>query len=70
MGSRTCFAGVIFGLLAVSAVVHAGQVVVAPDGLTPKAALEHIRAAKAQGNQEAWTVVVKPASMRSRRRSR
>lgn len=60
MGSRTCFAGVIFGLLAVSAVVHAGQVVVAPDGLTPKAALEHIRAAKAQGNQEAWTVVVKP----------
>ncbi len=59
MGNKTCFAGV-FGALAVAAGVHAGQAVVAPDGMTPKAALELIRAAKAKGNQEAWTVVVKP----------
>jgi hypothetical protein len=50
----------IFGSLSVAAMAHAGQVVVAPDGMTPKAALEMIRASKAKANQEAWTVVVKP----------
>ena len=52
MGSRICFAGVFFGLFT-TAFVQAGEVVVAPDGLTPQAALETIRASKAKGNKEA-----------------
>lgn len=37
----------------------AGELVVAPRGLSPQAALERIRAEKAKGNKEAWTVHVK-----------
>lgn len=59
MGSRVCFAGVFLGFIS-AALVQAGEVVVAPDGLTPQAALEMIRASKAKGNKEAWTVIVKP----------
>ena len=38
----------------------AGELVVAPGGLTPQGALEKIRAAKAAGDASAWTVRVKP----------
>lgn len=51
-------------LLAVSAIsvvlsAGAGELVVAPDGLTPQGALEKIREAKAKGDTSAWTVRVK-----------
>ncbi|MDD4102898.1 MAG: hypothetical protein PHU80_09770, partial [Kiritimatiellae bacterium] len=59
MGNKK-FGGVFCGSLVLAVLVHAGQMVVAPEGMTPKAALERIRAAKAAGNQEAWTVIVKP----------
>ena len=45
---------------AATAVVFAGDIVVEPDGVSPKAALEKIRAAKAAGDRGAWTVRVKP----------
>ena len=38
----------------------AGELVVAPGGLTPQGALEKIRAEKAAGDTSAWTVRVKP----------
>lgn len=37
----------------------AGELVVSPGGLSPQGALERIRAEKARGNKEAWTVHVK-----------
>ena len=40
--------------------LSAGELVVAPGGLTPQGALEKIRAAKAAGDASAWTVRVKP----------
>ena len=36
-----------------------GELVVEPGGLSPQGALERIRAAKAKGSGEAWTVRVK-----------
>lgn len=40
--------------------IWGGELTVEPGGLTPQAALETIRAAKAKGSAEAWTVRVKP----------
>ena len=37
-----------------------GEITVSPDGVSPAQALARIRAAKAQGSAEAWTVRVKP----------
>ncbi len=45
--------------LALSDVALAAEIVVSPEGTTPRAALERIRAEKAQGNTEPWTVRVK-----------
>ena len=47
-----------FALCALS--VSAGEIRVSPDGISPQAALERIRAAKAAGGQSAWTVRVAP----------
>ena len=52
-------------LLSLSATVLAlsalgGELTIAPGGLSPAAALAKIRAEKAKGNAEAWTVRVKP----------
>ena len=46
--------------VAATAAVFAGDIVVEPGGVSPKAALEKIRAAKAAGDRGAWTVRVKP----------
>ncbi|MDD2455871.1 MAG: hypothetical protein PHE10_06030, partial [Kiritimatiellae bacterium] len=59
MGNKT-YGAAFYGCLTLAVMVHAGQVVVEPDGMTPNAALERIRAEKAKGNQEAWSVIVKP----------
>jgi len=39
--------------------LQGGELIVAPDGLTPQVALERIRVAKASGDTSAWTVHVK-----------
>ena len=44
----------------VRAAVSAGEIRVSPDGVSPQAALERIRAAKAAGDRSAWTVRVAP----------
>ena len=53
--------GIVSAVLAVALAVDAsgGELVVEPGGLSPQKALETIRAAKAQGNREAWTVRVR-----------
>ena len=51
----------IFAVLSAgAATVFAGDIVVEPGGVSPKEALEKIRAAKAAGDKGAWTVRVKP----------
>ena len=53
--AHTC-GGIVSAVLAVALAVDAsgGELVVEPGGLSPQMALETIRAAKAQGNREAW----------------
>ena len=49
-----------FGMVAVAALgAFGGELVVAPGGLTPHAALAQVRAAKAAGDTGAWTIRVK-----------
>lgn len=59
MSKRVYFTAICLSVM-VAATVDAAEVVVAPTGMTPQAALEQIRAAKADGSREAWRVVVKP----------
>ena len=50
----------LLAAFAICAAASAGELVVEPNGLSPHAALERIRAAKASGDASAWTVRVKP----------
>ena len=50
----------IAAALSLTACAFAGEVRVAPNGLSPHAALETIRAAKAAGDRSPWTVRVAP----------
>ena len=54
MNMRTMRGLGVLSLVALQA--GAGELQVAPDGLSPHAALETIRAAKAKGDASAWTV--------------
>ena len=56
----TCWTSLLAVCAAAAALgARGGELVVSPDGLSPQAALEKIRAAKARGSREAWTVRVK-----------
>ena len=62
MANRQRFVSRLAGLSCLAALsLAAGELEVAPGGLTPQGALEAIRAAKAKGDVSAWTVHVKPS---------